>query len=144
MPVLDKCYAVMEAVTALVRDATPGGDVRFNPPKAFRLSPYGSVAVFPGEAEEMPDSPLSSTLLQHSLPLFVGGAETPEATTAEAARAVTAAIEAAVSANRTLGGLVDWLRVSPEFSGLTSVEALGAEAADWASLNLIAEYSVGR
>ncbi len=142
--VLDKCYAVMAAVTALVETALPSADVRFNPPKAFKIKAEGAVAVLPGEAEELPDSPLRRALLQHGIPIFLGVQASAGMATADAARALSAAIEAAVVSNRRLGGLVDHLWVSPEFTGLTAVEALGAEASDWASLTLMAEYSVDR
>lgn len=144
MAVLDKPFAVIAAVQALIETALPGADVKYNPAKAFRPDAGGAAAVFPGEAEEQDESPLNSALLLHSLPIYLAG---PAATAMErtaGARVLVAQIEAAVANNRRLGGLVDWLRVAPDFTGPSAVEALGAEAVDWVPVNLLAEYSVGR
>ena len=144
MSVLDKSHAVVSAIHSLLVQALVESDVRLNPSKAFRLKPSGAVALFPGEAEELPDSPLNSAVLQHSLPLFVGAEPSISQTSSQILRGLSSAIEAAVRSDRTLDGLVDWLWVSPEYAGPTPVEALGVEAADWVPITLMAEYSVGR
>lgn len=143
MAVLDKCFSVMAAVEALLRTACPGADVRFDPSKAFSIGAGGAVAAFGGDAEEQPDSPLTTALLHHGLPVYVVGAGSGAAGRA-ATRALVAQIEAAVAADRTLGGLVDHLWIAPEFSGVSAAEALGADAAEWFPLTLMAEYSVSR
>lgn len=144
MPVLDKPFAVAAAVHSLVNAALPLADVRHDPAKAFTVKANGAAAVWSGEAEEQPDSLLGSALLHHAMPVMLSGVATETLSTLQVTRAMVALVEAAVSANRTLNGLVDWLWVSPEFSGLTAAEVFGAEATDWLTLTLMAEYSVAR
>ena len=50
------------------------------------------------------------------------------------------AIGAAIRANRTLGGLVDWLE--DEFPDLEAVEIEGAESVQWSTAVISAEYTV--
>jgi hypothetical protein len=131
-----KREAVLVAVTALVVAALPGADVARNRTAAIRLGPGGAVTVDDGDpGEPEVDFGLGAPVYNYSHRIglaFAAG----DATTVDA---LMRALGAAVEADRTLGGLVDYLQtVAPDGEAL---DIAGADAASQASAGLIADYS---
>ena len=131
---------VLEAVKALVTTALPGADVKRNQAKPERIGPGGHAVIRDGDPGE-PDVTLSplTYLYTHVIPVEVaayeGGAKTREQVLDE----MMSAIGEAMDADRTLGGLCDWLDAaapSPD-----DAETSGAEPFRWADVGLIAVYS---
>jgi hypothetical protein len=120
---------VLAAVAALLETALPYADVRRNAPKPDSLSPGGVVNMNDGDPGE-PDLLMSP--LELAPPL---GADDPVA----ALDAMCLAIGAAVRANRTLGGLAEFLEADAPVSD--DVEVQGAESLTWGEVGLTATYT---
>jgi hypothetical protein len=133
---------VLAAVEALIRAALPHAEVKRNMAKPESVPPGGMVIMHEGKPEESDDPDLSPLTYhyEHRIPLeicaFPNGDGTPEA----AISSLLTDLGAAIEADRTLGGLVEFFE--PEAPGEDDVEVYGAEAGRWADVTLVATYSV--
>ncbi|EDX80249.1 hypothetical protein [Brevundimonas sp. BAL3] len=132
---------VLDAVTALIDQALPGADVRFEPSKAASIGPGGAVNVRSGSAEVVGEgSSPYYRIYSHGIVLELAAYASPTKTRHEVLDIMLSTIGAAITANRTLGGLVDWL--VEEFPDLEALETPGSDTAEWASTVITAEYTV--
>jgi hypothetical protein len=132
---------VIQAVAALVKEALPKASHYRNEEKQKPIPAGGYVNVDDGDPGE-PEVTLNPTtwIYEHQIPVEV-------AANANASRALTAevrldtmlqAIGAAVAANRTLGGLCDYLMVqAAQTEGLTTE---GAVASRFGLVTIVAVY----
>ncbi|MDP3405050.1 MAG: hypothetical protein Q8S03_10200 [Brevundimonas sp.] len=131
---------VLAAIKALVVAALPSADVERNRSKAKSIGPGGTVLIEDGDPgePEIDLSPLSYNYV-HRVPLMVGGYASASLTDAQVLDAMLTAIGAAVMADRTLGGLCDFLETeAPDGSAL---EVAGAEPGRQCEAAIIAHYS---
>lgn len=128
---------VLEAVKALISTALPHATVLRNREKPARPSPGGDVIIEDGEPGE-PEIDLSPLTYNysHRIPIFVGSYDSAPN---EALDSLLAAVGAAVEADRTLGGLCDF--VETEAPDSSDLEVTGAESGRAAAAALIAHYS---
>lgn len=132
---------VLDAVTALIDQALPGADVRFEPSKPGAIGPGGSVNVRSGSAEVAGEgSSPYYRIYNHAIVLELAAYRSATKDRHEVLDDMLKAIGAAIVANRTLGGLVDWL--VEEFPDLEPLETVGADTAEWATTTITAEYTV--
>ncbi|WP_347270986.1 hypothetical protein [Rhizorhabdus histidinilytica] len=140
---MSKRLDVNKAELALLKAALPGAEVKgLDNDAAFpdRVPPNGLVilrAGNPGEAE-VTLSPLTYHW-EHRSPVEVAAYSSATATNSEALDAMLVAIGAAVVADRTLGGLVDWLDVEP--ASPEDLAATGAKPAKGEIIMLVASYA---
>lgn len=131
---------VAEALRALLAAALPGADVARNDEKARRVGPGGLAILHDGDPGE-PDitlSPLSYTWT-HAFEVEVFAYESATKSRSEVLDDLLRPIGQAVSADRTLGGLCEWLDAAapaPE-----DVALPGQEAARSVQLTLTAIYT---
>ncbi|UMY16661.1 hypothetical protein MMB17_18540 [Methylobacterium organophilum] len=130
---------VIQAVAALIRAALPRAEHYRNEEKQRPIAAGGYVNVDDGDPGE-PEVTLNPTtwLYEHTIPVEVA---------ANASRTVTAEVRldgllqtigAAVAADRTLGGLCDYLMVTAaQTEGLTTE---GAPVSRYALVNIVAVY----
>lgn len=130
---------VLDAITALVAGALPFADVERNRDKPQAIGPGGTVIVRDGDPGE-PEVTLSplTYLYDHAIGLEVGAYASAGKTAAQVLDDMLTPIGAAVAANRTLGGLVDWLDVAAPVTD--GIEAFGVEAGRWADVDIVATY----
>jgi hypothetical protein len=130
---------VLDAVKALVAAALPNADVKRNLAKAERIPPGGLVIVRDGEPgdPEVMLSPLTY-IYTHRMPIEVAAYETSSQPREQMLDEMLGAIGAAVAADRTLGGLCDFLEA--EAPSTDDVETAGARAGRWADAAIIAVY----
>lgn len=130
---------VLDAVQALVVAALPNADVKRNLAKAERIPPGGLVIVRDGEPgdPEVMLSPLTY-VYTHRIPVEVAAYETSSQQREQVLDEMLGAIGAAVSADRTLGGLCDFIEA--EAPATDDVETAGARAGRWADAAVIAVY----
>jgi hypothetical protein len=125
---------VLQALEALVRAALPGADVARSRTATVRLGPGGAVTLFDGDPGE-PEIDLSPLTYNyaHTIPLaFAAG----DATSVDA---MQRAVGAAVEADRSLGGLCQFLETTaPDGEAL---DVAGAESAAQSSAAIVAHYS---
>lgn len=140
---MSKRLDVNKAELALLKAALPGADVKgLDNEAAFpdRI-PANGLAVLregsPGEPE-VTLSPLTYHW-DHRSPVEVAAYSSGASTNAEALDAMLAAIGDAVVADRTLGGLVDWLDVEPATP--EDIAAIGAKPAKGEIIMLVASYA---
>jgi hypothetical protein len=140
---VSKRLDVLKAVKALAAAALPGATVLGLDNKAGkpqRVPANGLVVVREGSPGQpaIDLSPLTYNY-DHSIPLEVAAYESSSRTPSEALDDMLVAIGAAIAADRTLGGLCDWLDAEApnveEFTGEGT--AMGAEA----SLIITAAYN---
>lgn len=131
---------VAEAIKVMLATALPGADVARNDEKARRIGPGGLALLHdgdPGEAD-VTLSPLSYTW-SHAFELEVFAYESATKSRSEVLDDMLRPIGAAVAADRTLGGLCEWLDAAapaPEDVGLP-----GQEPARSVQLTLTAIYT---
>jgi hypothetical protein len=130
---------VLAGVLALLRSALPSAEVRRNLAKPERIPPGGLVIVRDGDPGE-PDVLLSplTYLYTHRVPLEVAVRDSGSQSREQALDAMLAAIGAAVAADRTLGGLCDFVEV--EAPATADIEASGTRPARWADAAIVASY----
>jgi hypothetical protein len=136
---MSKREQVIEAVVALVSAALPAAKVERNAAKPECIPPGGLVIVRdgdPGEPEVLL-SPLTY-LYTHRVPLEIAVRESGAQAREQVLDAMLAAIGAAVAADRTLGGLCEF--VEAEAPATADIEASGAQPVRWADAALIASY----
>lgn len=131
---------VIDAVKLLIVSALPFAEVKRNLDKPERIPPGGLVIVRdgdPGEPEVLL-SPLSYTY-SHRVPVEIAAYASDTLTREQVIDAMLTAIGAAVVANRTLGGLCEFLDCDAPSSG--DLETAGAKAARWAEAAIVATYT---
>ncbi len=131
---------VLDAVKRLIEDAMPGADVKRNRDKPQSIPAGGMVIVRDGDCGQ-PDVILSPLLYiyDHRIPLEVATYQTSGgATREEALDRMLMAIGNAILADRTLGGLCDFLEC--EAPATDDIEAEGARTARWADVAIVATY----
>jgi hypothetical protein len=135
-----KRETVLAAVNALVAAALPGADIKRNLAKAERIPPGGLVVIRDGDPGE-PEVSLSplTYLYSHRIPLEIAAYESATLTREQVLDAMLGAIGAAVMANRTLGGLCDWIETQAPVT--EDIEAPGALPGRFADLAILAVYA---
>jgi hypothetical protein len=135
-----KRETVFAAVKSLVAAALPGAEVKRNLAKAERISPGGLVVIRDGDPGE-PEVSLSplTYLYSHRIPLEIAAYESATLTREQVLDAMLGAIGAAVMANRTLGGLCDWIEAEAPVTD--DIEALGALPGRFADLAILVVYA---
>lgn len=131
---------VLDAIKALVLTALPYADVERNRDKPQAIAAGGTVIIRdgdPGEAD-VTLSPLTY-LWDHRIPLEVGAYESGGKSPGEVLDDMLRPLGAAIEADRTLGGLCDWIDVSAPVTD--SIEAFGVEPGRWADLDIVATYA---
>jgi hypothetical protein len=135
-----KRESVLAAVKTLVAASLPGAEVKRNLAKAERIPPGGLVVIRDGDPGE-PEVTLSplSYLYSHRIPLEIAAYESATLTRERALDAMLAAIGTEVKANRTLGGLCDWIEAEAPVTN--DIEAQGALPGRFADLAILAVYA---
>jgi hypothetical protein len=130
---------VLEAVKVLVEAALPSADVKRNLAKADRIPPGGLVIVRDGEPGE-PEVMLSplTYVYTHRIPIEIAAYETASTPREQVLDEMLGTIGAAVVADRTLGGLCDFIEA--EAPATDDIETAGARAGRWADAAIIAVY----
>jgi hypothetical protein len=129
---------VIEAVAALVKQALPKAAHYRNEVKQRAISANGYVNVDDGDPGE-PEVTLNPTtwIYEHELPVEVAANATRTVSAEARLDTMLQAIGTAVAADRTLGGLCDYLQV-----GAASTEPLTAEGAPVSRLAVVAIVAV--
>jgi hypothetical protein len=135
-----KRETVLAAVKSLVAAALPGAEVKRNLVKAERIPPGGLVVLRDGDPGE-PEVSLSplTYLYSHRIPLEIAAYESATLTREQVVDVMLGAIGTAVMANRTLGGLCDWIEAEAPVTD--DIEALGALPGRFANLAILAVYA---
>ena len=135
-----KRETVLAAVKSLVAAALPGAEVKRNLVKAERIPPGGLVVLRDGDPGE-PEVSLSPPVYvySHRIPLEIAAYESATLTREQVVDVMLGAIGAAVMANRTLGGLCDWIEAEAPVTD--DIEALGALPGRFADLAILAVYA---
>lgn len=130
---------VLDAIRALVQAALPGADVERNREKPQSIPAGGTVIVRDGDPGE-PDVTLSplTYLYDHRVPLEIGAYASAVKTASQVLDDMLGLIGPAVAADRTLGGLCDWIDVSAPITD--AIEAFGVEPGRWADVDIVATY----
>lgn len=131
---------VIDALVALIDAALPAAKVERNAAKPERIPPGGLVIVRDGDPGE-PEVSLSplTYLYSHRIQLEIAAYESATLTREQVLDAMLGAIGAAVMANRTLGGLCDWIEAEAPVTD--DIEALGALPGRFADLAILAVYA---
>jgi len=131
---------VIEAVKALVASALPNAEVKRNLDKPERIPPGGLVIVRDGDPGE-PDVLLSplTYVYEHRIPLELAAFPSSTLTREEALDQMLSDIGAAVAADRTLGGLCEFLETEAPVTD--DLETAGAASGRWADAAIVASYS---
>lgn len=134
---------MLQAVQALVQAALPNAKVRRNPSTPLRIEglPGGAVDIYdgaPGDPEV--DIGLGEPVYNysHRIPLVFGGYVSASKSPEEVLDDMFAAVGAAVRADRTLGGLVEYLQT--EAPDTEALEIAGAAAGAEADAVIRADY----
>ena len=130
---------VLGAIHALIASALPSAEVKRNLAKPERVPPGGLVIVRDGDPGE-PEVTLSPLIYiyTHRVPIEIAAYETSSETREHVLDDMLAAIGAAVSSSRTLGGLCDFIEA--EAPATEDIEAAGARAVRWADAVIVATY----
>jgi hypothetical protein len=131
---------VIEAVKALVASALPNAEVKRNLDKPERIPPGGLAIVRDGDPGE-PDVLLSplTYVYEHRIPLELAAFPSSTLSREEALDQMLTEIGVAVAADRTLGGLCEFLDVEAPTSD--DLEIAGAASGRWADAAIVASYS---
>lgn len=132
--------AVLAAVLALLEAALPSADVDRNRSKAKSIGPGGTVLMTDGDPGE-PEVDLCPLCFNyaHRIPLSVGTYDSASKSSEQVLDEMLRAIGDAVEADRSLGGLCDWLET--EAPSGDDLEVAGAEPGRQAEAAIIAHYS---
>lgn len=130
---------VLDAIKTLIAGALPNAEVRRNLDKPERIPPGGLAIVRDGDPGE-PEVLLSPLmyLYTHRIPVEIAVRESGTQSREQALDAMLAAIGAAVAADRTLGGLCDFIEA--EAPATADIDAAGAQTARWADAAIVASY----
>lgn len=131
---------VLEALKALVAAALSGAKVARNSSTPSRIGPGGDVIIRDGDPgePEVQLSPLTYTY-SHRIALEVAGYDSAAQTPEQVLDGMLTTIGLAIQANRTLGGLCEWLE--PDAPSTDDIDPTGSAATRWASLGVLAVYS---
>lgn len=131
---------VIEAIKNLVATALPNAEVKRNLDKPERIPPGGLVIVRDGDPGE-PEVLLSPLVYvyEHRVPIEIAAFASASLSREEALDQMLSVIGAAVTADRTLGGLCEFLDTEAPVSD--DLETAGALSGRWAEAAIIAEYS---
>lgn len=131
---------VLEAIKALVASALPSAEVKRNLDKPERIPPGGLVIVRDGDAGE-PEILLSplTYIYEHRVPIEIAAFASASLTREQALDQMLAALGEAVAADRTLGGLCEFLDTEAPISD--DLETAGAISGRWADAAIIASYA---
>jgi hypothetical protein len=137
--VSSKREQVLDAMKALLSSALPNADVRRNLAKPERIPPGGLVVVRDGDPGE-PEVMLSPLVYvySHRIPIELAAYETSSQTPEQVLDEMLSAIGVAVSGDRTLGGLCDFIEA--QAPATDDVETAGARAGRWADAAIVAVY----
>jgi hypothetical protein len=130
---------VLDAIKTLIASALPNAEVKRNLAKPERIPPGGLVIIRDGDPGE-PEVILSPLIYvySHRIPIELAAYETSSQTREQVLDDMLGAVGAAVVANRTLGGLCDF--VEAEAPATEDVETTGARASRWADVAIVAVY----
>jgi len=137
--VSSKREQVLGAVRALLSSALPNADVRRNLAKPERIPPGGLVVIRDGDPGE-PEVMLSPLVYvySHRIPIELAAYETSSQTPEQVLDEMLGVIGVAVSGDRTLSGLCDFIEA--QAPATDDVETAGARAGRWADAAIIAVY----
>lgn len=135
-----KREAVLAALRALIAGALPAAEVKRNLAKAERVPPGGLVVVRDGEPGE-PETTLSPLTyhFEHRVVVEVAAHEAAGTPRELVLDAMLRAVGAAIAADRTLGGLCDWIEA--EAPATDDAEVLGSAPVRFALLTIVAAYA---
>jgi hypothetical protein len=131
---------VLDAIKSLIVGALPNVEVKRNLDKPERIPPGGLVIVRdgdPGEPEVLL-SPLTY-VYEHRVPIEIAAFASASLTREQVLDQMLVAIGAAVEADRTLGGLSDFIETEAPTSD--DLETAGAISGRWADAAIIASYA---
>jgi hypothetical protein len=131
---------VLNAVKALIAAALPGAKVERNAAKPERIPAGGLVIVRDGDPgdPEVTLSPLTY-IYTHRIPVEIAVLAAAPLTREQTLDAALVAIGEAVEADRTVGGLCDFLE--PEAPSTDDLEATGTVAGRWVDAVILATYA---
>lgn len=132
---------IIEAVVTMIASALPGVKVARNADKPERIPSSGLVVIRDGEAgepEEVTLSPLTYHYA-HRVGCEIAVLADVGASREQRLDAILGAIGVSVTANRTLGGLADFVEAAAPFTD--DLEAEGVHSARWASVDLIVHFA---
>jgi hypothetical protein len=131
---------VLNAVKALIAATLPGAKVERNGAKPERIPAAGLVIIRDGDPgdPEVTLSPLTY-IYTHPIPIEIAVLAAVPLTREQTLDATLIAIGEAVEANRTLGGLCEFLE--PEAPSTDDLEATGTVAGRWADAVIVATYA---
>lgn len=130
---------VLDAVKALLSSALPTADVRRNLAKPERIPPGGLVVVRDGDPGD-PEVMLSPLVYvyTHRIPIELAAYETSSQSPEQVLDEMLGAIGVAVSGDRTLGGLCDFIEA--QAPATDDVETAGARVGRWADAAIVTIY----
>jgi hypothetical protein len=137
--VTSKREQVLDALKAVLASALPAADVKRNLTKPERISPGGLVILRDGDPGE-PEVTLSplTYIYTHRIPVEIAVHESASQSRETVLDGVLGTIGTAVTSNRTLDGLCDFLEA--EAPATDDVEMAGAIPGRWADLTIVAVY----
>jgi hypothetical protein len=137
--VSSKREQVLDAIKALLSSALPNADVRRNLAKPERIPPGGLVVIRDGDPGE-PEVMLSPLVYvySHRIPIELAAYETSSQSPEQVLDEMLGSIGVAVSGDRTLGGLCDFIEA--QAPSTDDVETAGARAGRWADAAIFAVY----
>jgi hypothetical protein len=132
--------AVLDAIRELLAAALPAAKVERNAAKPERIPTGGLVIIRDGDPGE-PEVHLSplTYIYTHRIPVEVAVGAAPPLSREQVLDQSLHGIGEAVEANRTLGGLCDF--IEPEAPSTDDLEATGTVAARWADVVIVATYA---
>ena len=131
---------MLDGIRALIAAALPAAKVERNAAKPERIPAGGLVIIRDGDPgdPEVHLSPLTY-IYTHRIPVEVAVLAAPPLSREQVLDQALQAIGEAMEANRTLGGLCDF--IEPEAPSTDDLEATGTVAARWADLVIVATYA---
>jgi len=137
--VSSKREQVLDAIKSLLSSALPNADVRRNLAKPERIPPGGLVVIRDGDPGE-PEVMLSPLVYvySHRISIELAAYETSSQSPEQVLDEMLGAIGVAVSGDRTLGGLCDFIEA--QAPSTDDVETAGARAGRWADAAIISVY----
>ncbi|GIK80956.1 MAG: hypothetical protein BroJett024_20610 [Alphaproteobacteria bacterium] len=130
---------VLDAIKSLLSSALPNAEVRRNLAKPERIPPGGLVVIRDGDPGE-PEVMLSPLVYvySHRIPIELAAYETSSQSPEQVLDEMLGAIGVAVSGDRTLGGLCDFIEA--QAPSTDDVETAGARSGRWADAAIVAVY----
>lgn len=131
---------VLDAIKAMIAGALPNAEVKRNLDKPERIPPGGLVIVRDGDPGE-PEVLLSPLVYvyEHRVPIAIAAFASTSLSRDEVLDQMLSSIGTAVAADRTLGGLCEFLDAEAPVSD--DLETAGAVSGRWAEAAIIVAYS---